>query len=100
MTDSRWSMGQRWPPIVSTKVRTNSSTRQELKSCSGQGRTDGAFCEYTEEDKMEYLKMLHEKGVRNIEMEGTVFAAHTYHAGIKSAVVNVALLNRLEGDQV
>jgi uridine phosphorylase len=66
----------------------------------GQGRTDGAFCEYTEEDKMEYLKMLHEKGVRNIEMEGTVFAAHTYHAGIKSAVVNVALLNRLEGDQV
>lgn len=35
----------------------------------GQGRLDGAFCEYTENDKMNYLKKLHNAGVVNIEME-------------------------------
>lgn len=44
--------------------------------------------------------MLSSKGVVNIEMESTIFAALTYHAGIKAAVVCVALLNRLNGDQV
>jgi len=38
--------------------------------------------------------------VVNIEMESTIFAALTHHAGIKAAVVCVALLNRLNGDQV
>ncbi|XP_017470386.1 PREDICTED: uridine phosphorylase 1 isoform X2 [Rhagoletis zephyria] len=66
----------------------------------GQGRLDGAFCEFTEAEKMEYLEMLSSKGVVNIEMESTIFAALTYHAGIKAAVVCVALLNRLNGDQV
>jgi len=33
-------------------------------------------------------------------MERTIFAALTHHAGIKAAVVCVALLNRLNGDQV
>jgi uridine phosphorylase len=36
----------------------------------GQGRLDGAFCDHTEQDKMEYLKRLQEIGVVNIEMEG------------------------------
>lgn len=36
----------------------------------GQGRLDGAFCEFTETDKMEYLDKLREFGVVNIEMEG------------------------------
>lgn len=36
----------------------------------GQGRLDGAFCEFTENDKMEYLEKLREFGVVNIEMEG------------------------------
>lgn len=66
----------------------------------GQGRLDGAFCDFSEADKMAYLEKLSENGVVNIEMESTIFAALTYHAGIKAAVVCVALLNRLNGDQV
>uniref|UniRef100_A0A6P4FE71 uridine phosphorylase n=1 Tax=Drosophila rhopaloa TaxID=1041015 RepID=A0A6P4FE71_DRORH len=66
----------------------------------GQGRLDGAFCEFSENDKMAYLEKLRENGVVNIEMESTIFAALTHHAGIKAAVVCVALLNRLNGDQV
>lgn len=66
----------------------------------GQGRLDGAFCDFTEADKMAYLEQLREHGVVNIEMESTIFAALTHHAGIKAAVVCVALLNRLNGDQV
>jgi len=61
---------------------------------------DGAFCEFSENDKMAYLEKLRENGVVNIEMESTIFAALTHHAGIKAAVVCVALLNRLNGDQV
>ena len=41
----------------------------------GQGRIDGAICEYTESDKMKFLKEAYNKGVRNIEMEGLGFAA-------------------------
>lgn len=66
----------------------------------GQGRTDGAFCDYTEAEKMEYLCHLQNNGVKNIEMEVIPFAALTHHAGIKAAVVCVALLDRLKGDQV
>lgn len=44
--------------------------------------------------------MLSEHGIVNIEMESTIFAALTHHAGIKAAVICVALLNRLNGDQV
>lgn len=66
----------------------------------GQGRLDGAFCDYSEADKMEYLSKLCDFGVVNIEMECTVFAALTHHAGIKAAIVCVALLDRLKGDQV
>ncbi|XP_044259337.1 uridine phosphorylase 1-like isoform X1 [Tribolium madens] len=66
----------------------------------GQGRTDGAFCDYTESEKMEYLTGLQSNGVKNIEMEVIPFAALTHHAGIRAAVVCVALLDRLKGDQV
>lgn len=66
----------------------------------GQGRMDGAFCDFTEEEKMEYLEKLKANGVRNIEMESLAFAALTHHAGIKAAVVCVTLLDRLKGDQV
>lgn len=66
----------------------------------GQGRLDGAFCDFTKEEQMEYMEKLQHDGVVNIEMESTVFAALTTHAGIKSAVVCVTLLNRLKGDQV
>lgn len=66
----------------------------------GQGRLDGAFCDYSENDKMDYLESVREQGVVNIEMETVPFAALTHHAGIKAACVCVALLNRLKGDQV
>ncbi|KAH1012846.1 hypothetical protein HUJ05_011927 [Dendroctonus ponderosae] len=65
-----------------------------------QGRIDGAFCDYTEVDKQNYLEKLVKQGVKNIEMEATPFAALTHHAGIKAAIVCVTLLNRLKGDQV
>lgn len=78
----------------------------------GQMRLDGFFCEYESEDKFEFLHTIHEKGVRNIEMEATLFAAYTQRAGVKginshpyqtqvsAAIVCVALLNRMNGDQV
>jgi uridine phosphorylase len=66
----------------------------------GQARLDGAFCDYTEKDKLTYLQKLRAGGVSNIEMESTCFAALTYQAGIRSAVVCVAILDRLNEDQV
>ncbi|XP_058985604.1 uridine phosphorylase 1 isoform X2 [Musca domestica] len=66
----------------------------------GQGRLDGASCDYTEADKMAFLQRAFEKGIRNIEMEATMFSALTRHVGVKAADVCVTLLNRLNGDQV
>lgn len=66
----------------------------------GQGRLDGAFCDYTENDKMRFLQNLQQRGVKNIEMEALPLSALTYAAGIRAADVCVTLLNRLEGDQV
>jgi uridine phosphorylase len=66
----------------------------------GQGRLDGAFCDYTEKEKMSYIQHLSRSGVTNIEMESLAFAALTHHAGIRAAVVCVSLLDRMVGDQV
>uniref|UniRef100_A0A023FWQ7 Putative uridine phosphorylase n=1 Tax=Amblyomma parvum TaxID=251391 RepID=A0A023FWQ7_AMBPA len=66
----------------------------------GQGRLDGSFCDYTEQEKLQFLEKLHSIGVVNIEMEATLFAAMCHHAGIKGAIVCVTLLNRLKGDQI
>ncbi|OQS02751.1 monovalent Cation:Proton Antiporter-2 (CPA2) family [Thraustotheca clavata] len=65
-----------------------------------QGRLDGAICEYTNEDKMEFLQRAYEAGTRNIEMEARMFAAFCNKLSIAGAVVCVTLLNRLEGDQI
>lgn len=78
---------------------TVSSTEKHC-NVSGQGRLDGAFCDFTESDKMQYLNRIHKAGVVNIEMESLSFAALTHHAGIKSAVICVTLMDRLKGDQV
>lgn len=80
-------------------LSTNSETENRFLN-AGQGRLDGAFCHFTEEDKFQFLKMAKEKGVTNIEMESLAMAAITHHVGIKSAVVCVTLLDRLTGDQV
>jgi len=66
----------------------------------GQGRLDGAICDYTEADKLAFLDKLKEAGVMNIEMEAGVFASFTNHLGIRGAVCCVTLLDRLAGDQV
>ncbi|CAI5723212.1 hypothetical protein KXD40_000585 [Peronospora effusa] len=66
----------------------------------GQGRLDGAICEYTLENKMAFLQKLAGAGVRNIEMEARGMAAFCHKLHIPVAVVCVTLLNRLNGDQV
>lgn len=65
-----------------------------------QGRTDGAVCDHTEEDKMTFLTKMVGKGIKNIEMEATMFAALTKYAGIRSATVCVTFIDRLKGDTV
>jgi uridine phosphorylase len=70
----------------------------------GQGRLDGAFCTYDEEERYEFLQTLFKSGVRNIEMESHTFAAFCTRAGVNGAVMCIALLNRLgrskDNDQV
>ncbi|XP_006016583.1 uridine phosphorylase 1 isoform X1 [Alligator sinensis] len=76
------------------------NTMCTLDFYEGQARLDGAICSYTEGEKLQYLKEAYDAGVRNIEMESSVFAAMCKLSGIKAAVVCVTLLNRLEGDQI
>ncbi|NWV29139.1 UPP2 phosphorylase, partial [Origma solitaria] len=49
----------------------------------GQGRLDGALCSFSSEKKLEYLRRAYDAGVRNIEMESTVFAALCGLCGLK-----------------
>ncbi|XP_048579220.1 uridine phosphorylase 2 isoform X2 [Nematostella vectensis] len=66
----------------------------------GQGRLDGAFCEYTLNDKLDFLNKAYSLGVRNIEMESVCFAAMCKRACVPAAILCVTLLDRLNGDQV
>ncbi|RWS31249.1 uridine phosphorylase 2-like protein [Leptotrombidium deliense] len=65
-----------------------------------QGRLDGSVCNYTADDKKQFLQKLFNAGVRNIEMESVCIAAKCHLVNIKCAIVCVALLNRLHGDQI
>jgi uridine phosphorylase len=66
-----------------------------------QYRLDGAICFETPETKMAWLTWLDSNGVRNIEMEGAMFAGYLNHWGFpRFAMICTTLLNRLEGDQV
>lgn len=60
-----------------------------LLCAAGQARLDGAFCDYSEEDKMAFLKRIHDRGVRNIEMESLCFAAYCHRLGLKSKGVGI-----------
>lgn len=64
----------------------------------GQGRTDGAFCDYDDGHKLAWLRSVSEKGVVNMEMESLGFIALCHRAGVRGAVCCVTLLNRLHGD--
>lgn len=61
---------------------------------------DGAFCDYTEDDKLKFLQKIYDAGVRNIEMESVCFAALCKRAGVPAAILCVTLLDRLKGDQI
>uniref|UniRef100_A0A672KCF1 Uridine phosphorylase 1 n=1 Tax=Sinocyclocheilus grahami TaxID=75366 RepID=A0A672KCF1_SINGR len=76
------------------------NTMCTLDFYEGQARLDGAFCSYSEEDKQSYLAEAYAAGVRNIEMESSVFAAMCKLSNLRAAVVCVTLLDRLKGDQL
>jgi uridine phosphorylase/homotetrameric cytidine deaminase len=66
-----------------------------------QFRLDGAISFETPETRMAWLQLLFDKGVRNIEMEGAMFAGYLNHWGFsRFAMICATLLNRFEGDQV
>ena len=66
----------------------------------GQARLDGSICDYSENDKLKYLKELYNIGVKNFEMEGTVFSGICNANNIKCAMICVSYLNRLKEDTV
>ena len=68
--------------------------------CAGQGRLDGAICEYEEKDKQVYLHKVQKLGIKNIEMEATQIASLCLRTHQRAIMVCVTLLNRLNGDQV
>ncbi|CAG4966055.1 unnamed protein product [Colias eurytheme] len=91
--------------LLSVAVDEDFETHLGVTLCAndfyrGEARTDGAFCDYTEDDKQTYLQKLLQLGVKNMEMEATAFAHFTSAAGVRAADVCVTLLDRLLGDQV
>lgn len=66
-----------------------------------QGRLDGSFCSIEEADKLAWLKELSvDHDIINFEMEAPLFLAFCRRAGIPSAIMCCAMLNRFEGDQI
>ncbi|MBI3336722.1 uridine phosphorylase [Candidatus Peregrinibacteria bacterium] len=67
----------------------------------GQARFDGALDPpYSPKERELFWKLAHLRGVRNIEMESTMFAAFCSRARIPAGIVCAVLLDRLKGDQV
>jgi uridine phosphorylase len=82
-------------PIVSGKTVAGNEFFLE------QFRLDGAISTETPESKQAWLTWLLANGVRNIEMEGAMFAGYLNHWGFPNfAMVCAALLDRLQGDQI
>ena len=82
-------------------MHSGSENKGYVTVCSGQARVDGVVCEIsTHQEKLTYLQRVKEAGISNIEMECTAIASLCKMTGVKCAVVCVALLDRLKGDQV
>ncbi|EMP38742.1 Uridine phosphorylase 2 [Chelonia mydas] len=88
--------------VLSGGVRESSSEKLAPHMAApvheGQGQLDGALCSFSNEKKLAYLKRAYDAGVRNIEMESTVFAAICSKSCCCPCAVCV--LNRFEGDQI
>jgi len=66
-----------------------------------QCRLDGALCDYTEQDKFDFIrKAYNDHGVLNMEMEANVFLSFCNRLKIPGAVVCCSIVNRLKGDQI
>lgn len=65
-----------------------------------QGRTNGAICDHTEEDKMEFLYTAAEKSVINFEMEANYLSAMCTKLKVKHGTVCVSLLDRMLDDKI
>lgn len=61
-----------------------------------QGRDDGAFVSYTEEQKMSFFRKCRSAGVVNLEMESLALAAFANQVRVPAAVLCVVLVDRLE----
>lgn len=65
-----------------------------------QGRTNGAICEHTLNDKQQFLEQVQKAGVINSEMESNYLAAMCHKLGVSFGIVCVALTNRLKQDKI
>lgn len=52
-----------------------------------QGRMNGAFCNYSEADRLNFLKKAQAAGAKNFEMEATCVAAMCEQAGIRGKFI-------------
>lgn len=64
-----------------------------------QGRTNGAICDHTHQDKMRFLAQAQIRGVINMEMEANYLFAMCHKVKVPAGVICVALNNRLVEDE-
>lgn len=89
-TGRHWGGGGPYPCVLMAFIAWCPSVGSDYvhmvlpSSCAaGQGRLDGALCSYTEKDKQVYLQAAHAAGVRNIEMESSLFATMCSACGLR-----------------
>lgn len=65
-----------------------------------QGRTNGAICDHSQQDKFDFLQRAQQNGVVNMEMESNHLASMCHKLSVSFGIVCVALNNRLNDDRV